>query len=151
MRVVALVAALIGVCIVATAVVVAQHWGGVRGNPFAVVAMLWVDSSPIAKFASLGLTAMALHAIVKCVPNQGSADEIGWFRVMAYAGPVLGLAAMGEGLWTILQVVQRIGPVRFAVMAPTVAEAMLIGGLGFVAGSLSALAASTLQIRLRTT
>jgi hypothetical protein len=149
MRGVALILAVGGLGLVIAAVALAR-WAQVPGDPFAVIGMLLLDADPIAKLALL----VILGSLAFVVVSGGSA------LVRPQGGPsdglvILGWIAAGLGVLTglyggmnIRAAMVRTNTTNLMVIAPSVAEVMLIAGIGLFVGALGLGIQSTLAARV---
>ena len=116
------------------------QWAGIKGGPLAVAGLLFMDAGPIPKLIMLVVALATVSVLAIGAPalltGKSTADG-GFLRTLGYGAPLLGLLGAAYEAWAIYSTVQAVGPVRFIVMAPSVAGAILVAGIGFVAGGLA--------------
>jgi hypothetical protein len=102
---------------------------------------LFGDTDGIMRLATLlamliGLVALEMTGIAAAQPNAGTGAPAkqAVLRLLACAGTALGLIAGLFMLAIMQQVERRMGPVRFAVRAPSYAQALLCVAIGFLVG-----------------
>lgn len=152
MRWYAIVAGALGFAAISAAVVIASHWGQMTGGPLGLVGILFIELGPISKLAVLASVGLIIAAIAVAAMQLGgskSPEDLNLLRILARVSPLPGLAAAALDAYNIHAAAQRIGNVSFEVMAPSVAGAVLVAGVGLLSGAFAAAAYAVVAGRSR--
>ena len=138
MRAVGVSLGVVGAVLVVVVLVIAAV-GEVRGDPLTVLGYLFADSPPISKVVHLLLGAAIIVIAITGVfglarRDSGRSDAL---LVMGYVCPLVAAVAGAFAGFNILSAVSQIGDVSFPVIAPSVAQAVLITAAGLLVGAVS--------------
>lgn len=138
MRGLALIMGVGGLALVVAAVGLAI-WAYVPGDPLSIIGTLLADADPIAK--------VALFLVVGCLAaitvvggstlfrsSRGSSDGL---MVLGWIAPGVGVLAAIYGGLNIRTAVVRTNTTNLMVIAPSVAEVILIAGISLLVGGLA--------------
>ncbi len=141
MRALAIVRIVVAAAIVVGAVAIAQ-WGGVRGDAHQVLRTLFDHASGLSRQVLIGLIIAAPIVLVLTLTRlvrrnpAAPAQILSLFNGLA---PVVGVAAAALDLAGLLHGASLANPPSPVSMAPTLAEASLILGIGLLVGAVAAL------------
>jgi hypothetical protein len=130
-----------------------DQWAGFVGGALAVLGSLFVDQPPMSKLLAmlLILTLLAMLAVGAAGFFRRSRGGSDILFAVTFAAPLLSLAAGALTGVNIYRAVQATHVSRFIVIAPTVAEAIFIVGLGALVGGVAGVVNLILQARSRST
>jgi hypothetical protein len=141
MRALAIVRIVVAAAVIAGAVAIAQ-WGGLRGDPHQVLKALFDDSGGLPRRALVLLAVAAPIVIVLTLARlarrnrSAPAQILSLFNALA---PLVGIAAALFDVIVLLRATPAGHTAPLIAMAPGLAEAALILGLGLLVGAVAAL------------
>ena len=141
MRASAIVRIVVAVAIIAGAVALAQ-WGGLRGDPHHVLKTLFDNATGLPRRALVPLSIAAPIVIVLTIARFARRDSSTPAQLLSLFGalaPLVGILAAIFDVVVLLLATPRGHTAPLIAMAPTLAEAALILGLGLLVGAIAAL------------
>ena len=115
--------------------------GEMGGSPLDRIGGMIIDFDPILKVATMLLAVATVVMVFGSLPQlarPSASPDTDMLMVLTYGSVGVGLVAAAYGVYNISRAVQNIGPVSFPVMAPSVAEAVLMAAIGLIVGAIGA-------------
>lgn len=114
---------------------------------------IFADAAPAMKFIILALLASTVAAVVVCIVKLASGSKLtggsAFLSGLRLGGPLAGLlGAAYTSLMIFIGISNVAGPVPLKVMAPGIAEAFFVLGLGVLAGSVAVIANWAVEARI---
>jgi hypothetical protein len=140
MRGVAAALGIAGAILVLGAIGLAE-WAGLRGGLGQVIATLFLDSKPTTHLAYVVLLINLVAVLVVGAlawlkrPREASSEAL---TVLSFTPPDLGLATAAYAGFTIHQAMVATGTTKLQIIAPGLAEAILVLGAGVLVGATAA-------------
>lgn len=149
MKLLAIVLSLLGLALLCTAVALAQ-WAYMRGGPAALLWSLFLDLPPSSKVLAIPLLIYApIVLILGCAQlrkggESGPSSTLLTLSVVPVGAGLMVAALQGLNVYIA---VERTHTTNLRVIAPSVAEAVLLIALGLLAGAAAAIPNALLSAR----
>jgi hypothetical protein len=141
MRALAIVRIVVAAAIIVGAVAIAQ-WGGLRGDPHQVLRALFDNAAGVPRRALIALAIAAPIVIVLTIARLARRNRSAPAQILSLfnaVAPLVGIAAATFDVVALLQATPRGHTAPLIAMAPGLAEAAMILGLGLLVGAVAAL------------